>query len=148
MAKKNTQTKTPQKKREKVNSEMYKLEVLTFEEAIDTLKEIPGMIGNRFLEANPECIADAIKVMTGLFMDHVPDIDNRENQFWSINASMDRCFVKTSKFFGFGWIIDKTYNKGKFEINKVTLSFVSYNPMKTVDEINYLNKAGWVKEEK
>lgn len=155
MAKKNISTKkgnfNKSETKKKIVPQVYHKKVDTMRDAINEFKCIPGIVEDTFARIDlAESIDthDAIYEMVVMFKEHLPYIEGGVNSFWNLNASGDRCFMKTGHFIGFGWIVNKKRNGNKFEVTSVSLTVTSYNPYKTVDEINVLNERGWELEEK
>lgn len=123
----------------------------TFHEAANEILSIPGYIGMElatkiFGDGDTITVKDMLEATASLFYDNVPDIENSRNQFWTLTSSLDRCFLKTGRFVGIGWIINKKYENGAHTITSVDASFISYNMTKTADEINFLYERGWTKD--
>lgn len=146
----NTNSNPPAKKKKPQSLVLYK-RFETFDEAANDILCIPGYIGMElaaklYSDHNVITVKDMIEAITSLFHDNVPDIENSRNQFWALNTSLDRCFLKTGKFIGISWVINKKYESGAHTIVSVDLTFISYNVTKTADEINFLYDKGWTKE--
>ena len=156
MAKKNISTKkgnfdNSKTKKKKIELKVYHKKVDTIYDAVNEFKCIPGIIEDTFARLDlAESIdtCDVLNEMVLMFKEHLPYIEEGVNSFWQLNVSGDRCFMKTNRFIGFGWIINKKWNGNKFDITSISLTVTSYNPYKTVDEINALNGRGWELEEK
>ena len=142
------------KKRVKPESRALYKRFDTFDQAAQEILSIPGWIGEelcKYLKAT-SCAEGEVTIddmgyaIASMFRDNLPDIQANRNQFWTMSMSLDRCFLKTGKYVGIGYLINKKYEDGAHIITSVDMTFVSYNVLKTVDEINYLNEKAWTKE--
>ena len=143
---KNTNKKSTQKREPRVIETLVKT-VDTVEELIEIVKSLPGA-ANEILADHLETITDLKDLeltITDIFARNVPDIQTKENTFWSLSVSMDKAFLKTGRYIGFGWAINKTFNQKekKFDITSIDIKFVTYDKMRTIDEINALYDMGF-----
>lgn len=138
-------TRKPLKK--KLQPTTYKKMFPSFDEAARELVSIPGYIEEQlsYLLDNTEIYtSDLEDGVLNMISNNPPCCELNKNIFWSINMGIDRCFLKTSKYFGFGWIINKeVVSKDKADILNVTLTFRVFDPDKLEEQIKYLEDNEW-----
>lgn len=136
--------KPAQKKQPRVIETLTK-RVDTIDELIETVKSFPGVAQEILGDRVVDTLVDLEMAMIDIFRENVPNIQNKENTFWSLSVSMDKAFLKTGKYIGFGWTINKVFNQKerKFDIESVDIRFVTYDKMHTIDEINALYEMGF-----
>lgn len=146
---KRTKIKDNAKKVEKPKPIVFIKEVSTFKDAIMELKSIPGamqqLIDNIKMDEPTEkdALIAAQKEVVLLFSKNMPDITERLNVFWQLTLSSNRCFLKTEKYIGFGWDLKTPINNKGTKTIPTVLKVISYNELKTIDELNYLRENGW-----
>lgn len=116
------------------------------DELLEVISKLPGEAHSILTEGGEiDSFETLLSRIVNIFYSNIPNIINSENTFWSLNMSMDKTFLKTGKFVGIGWIINKTFSQKtrKFEIESIDVRFVSYDKMHMIDEINELFELGF-----
>lgn len=152
MAKKNVKKqfngnnkKPVQKKQQRVIATFTKT-VDTVAELLDVFNQLPGEAYRMLIEKGDINSLESLqKSVVDVFAENIPNIQDSMNTFWSLNMSMDKVFLKTGKFVGFGWSINKTFDAKtrSFNIDSIDIKFVTYDKMKAIDEINALFELGF-----
>lgn len=146
---KRTKFQGEKKRTEKPKPITFVKEINSFNDAIMELKSIPGVMSqltdNIIIDESSEknTLSAAQKEMVLLFSKNMPDITERVNVFWQLTLSSNRCLLKTEKFIGFGWDLKIPVNSKNGKTIPTTLKVISYNELKTIDEIVYLRENGW-----
>lgn len=146
---KRTKFKGNKKQVEKPKPITFIKEVSSFKDAVMELKSIPGAMQQLTDNMDIDCGSENDTLMktqqelVSLFSSNMPNITERVNMFWQLTLSSNRCLLKTGRYIGFGWDLKVPIaNKDEKTIPTV-LKVISYNELKTVDEIIYLRENGW-----
>lgn len=142
-----------QKPRKKPEIQMFHKTFESFDDVLEEILLMPGQLSddiNNILEdfVGRNKLDELNFAIVDLFALKYPNIQLGENCFWALNMSYDRCFLKTGYYVAIGWIIEREYVNGNNEIKSIDVTFTSYDPSKTVDELAFMEDHNWERKSK